>query len=193
MYFPLIYLCFGILVQEFSIAHKHDKSYRDLKNHCPKGNWKRAGPNLCIQLDHGDPDDLQGALEHCRDWTTGPINVKRDENQLITVQNLLEILSQPARYFNHEIWINAVLYEQQWYQIMKVPESFKSALIKDYIDAGYAEPILEEDMDKLDIAGLSQGKHFGTGDSLVFNPKSNRAFKRVNGEGKFSYTCVHQL
>ena len=109
-------------------------------DHCPKGAWKRAGSNLCIHLDHGEPDDFQGALEHCRDDRTNP-DPKRDWAHLITVKNLLEILSQPARHFSHEIWINAVLYGSKWYQIMKVPLKPQSSSIKDYIEAGYAEAI----------------------------------------------------
>ena len=124
------YLCLGIL-WTFSMAHKHD---------CPKGSWQRAGSNLCIHLDHGEPDDFQGALEHCRDDSKNE-DPKRDWAHLITVKDLLEILSQPARHFSHEIWINAVLYDLQWYQIMKVPLKPESTSIKDYIDAGYAVAI----------------------------------------------------
>ena len=126
----LYYLCLGLL-WTFSMAHKHD---------CPKGSWKRAGSNLCIHLDHGEPDDFQGALEHCRD-VHAVVDPKRDWAHLITVKDLLQILSQPARHFSHEIWINAVLYDLQWYQIMKVPLKPESTSIKDYIDAGYAVAI----------------------------------------------------
>ena len=162
---------------------------------CPHGHWQRAGPNLCIQLDHGAPDDFHGALNQCKDWST-PHDPKeavfKDWSSLITVKRLLELLDQPARYFSHEVWINAVFYNFKWYQIARVSKKTSKSVI-DYIKDGDAELIPQHDLDQLVIAGANSPKHFGNGDSLVYNPKNNHAYKRDKGKGKFSYICTHKL
>ena len=67
------------------------------------------------------------------------------------------------------------------------------AAILDLSETKLSSLIEQEYLDKLEIFGRSEGQHFGNGDTLVFNPKSNRAFKRAKGQGRVSCICVHQI
>ena len=101
------------------------------------------------------------------------------------LEDLAYLLSLPDKYFSHKIWLNAVWFENKWYQILRVTD--EKRFIREYIEDGDAEEIPAEDLEKFQF----QDAQFNNGDSLVYDPFHDKVFKRYKGYGKFSYICTH--
>ena len=107
-----------------------------------------------LRFDHGDPDDFQSALRTCKHWTDHDaaihefLDVYEDWSLLLTVKRLNYLLSLTVKYFTHEIWLNAVWFENKWYEIIRVIDKPRS--IKEYIDDGDAVEIAPEELEKLE-------------------------------------------
>ena len=144
------------------------------------------------RLDHGEPDDFQGALRTCRHWTDHDavinefLNTYEDWSLLLTVERLNYLLSLDEKIFSHKIWVNAVWFENKWYQILRVTDEHR--FIREYIEDGDAVEISPTELEKVKFTDAQ----FNTGDSLVYSPFHDQVFKRSKGFGKFSYICTHK-
>merc|ERR1711860_120196 len=159
--------------------------------HCPNHWWKHQD-TLCIQFDDDNPDDFDGALKTCKAWTDTDakihnfLDIHEDWSLLITVSRLNQIISSSTKTLKPKIWINAIWFENQWYQILRV--NIERRLIRDYIAQGDAEVIPMEDLETLKFKKES----YEDGDSLVYDPFHNDVSRRRKGEGKFNFLCTHE-
>ena len=151
---------------------------------------------FCVQsflrFDDDNPDYFDGALKTCKAWTDTDakinnfLDIHEDWSLLITVSRLNQIISSSTKTLKPKIWINAIWFENQWYQILRV--NIEHRLIRDYIAQGDAEVIPMEDLETLKFKKES----YEDGDSLVYDPFHNDVSRRRKGEGKFNFLCTHE-
>ena len=183
MSFNLGWFIFFLFIQS-NHGSNHD-------GHCPNHWWKHED-TLCIQLDDGHPDDFDGALRTCSAWTDADANIHEfldiheDWSLLITISRLNLMISSSTKALKPKVWVNAIWFENQWYQIVRV--NIEARLIREYVDQGDAELIPMTDLETLHFKQES----YENGDSLIYDPFHNEVSKRTKGDGTFHFICTHQ-
>ena len=142
--------------------------------------------------EYNDQTDFQGALETCNAWIVNDaeiyefLDIHEDWSMLLTMNKLHTLIDLPKKPIKKKIWINAIWFENQWYQILRFNGGRK--LIREYIEQGDAEVIPQSDLDNFEFDFES----YHPGDSLVYDPYDKILSKKSKGIGKVSFICTHK-
>ena len=131
-------------------------------------------------------------METCNAWADYDaeihefLDIHEDWSMLLTMSRLHSLIDLPKKPIKKKIWINAVWFESQWYQILRFNGGRK--LIREYIEQGDAELIPQSDLNNFDF----EFEFYGPGDSLVYDPHDKKVSKKSKGIGKVSFMCTHK-
>ena len=151
--------------------------------------------NILIFRYEGDNENLEGALKKCKDMEDFS-GIDKDYNEdislLLTLSKIPEFQRDRGdiREIEKKVLINAIKYNEKWYEVLKVPDRRFSirSLIRNEMQN--MQEITKNDFKALgfNTSVYYEGKNY---DTLLFDPK-DFDLRVVRNHHHFDYVCLHK-